>query len=128
VLFLCPHGGAKSVIAATYFNELAAARGLSITATAAAAEDAYAEVPAVVADALCAEGFDVSEFRPHHAGASEVESASRIVTIDCDASTIPQARVVVEEWNDVPKVSDDLAGSIAAIRLHVVQLIDDLSR
>ena len=49
ILFLCQHGGAKSVIAASYFNRLATERGLSCTASSAAAEDPYDAVPAPVA-------------------------------------------------------------------------------
>src|SRR4051812_34549689 len=38
VLFVCEHGAAKSVIAATYFNQLATARGLAVRATARGAD------------------------------------------------------------------------------------------
>src|SRR5919197_3449433 len=38
VLFVCLHGGAKSVVAAAHFRRLAAARGLSVDAVAAGME------------------------------------------------------------------------------------------
>jgi len=44
VLFVCLHGSAKSLIAAEYFNRLAAARGLGVTATSAGTEP-DAEIP-----------------------------------------------------------------------------------
>lgn len=62
ILFLCSHGGAKSVIAASYFNRLAAERDLPFVAVAAAAEDPYDAVPAPVADYLDDEGLMA---RPH---------------------------------------------------------------
>lgn len=120
ILFLCQHGGAKSVIAASYFNRLAAERGLAFDATAAAAEDPYDAVPAPVADYLQGEGFDVRELRPHHAALDEIATAARIVTIGCDVSGAH------ERWDDVPAASEDLDGSVAAIRRHVEALAGDL--
>ena len=122
ILFLCPHGGAKSVIAASYFNRLAAARGLPFVATPAAAEEPYDAVPAPVADHLQGEGFDVRTLKPHHVEPGEIETAARIVTIGCHLS----GAVRSERWDDVPPASDDLAASVAAIRRHVEALAEDL--
>ena len=119
VLFLCQHGGAKSVIAAAYFNRLADERGLPFEATSAAAEEPYDAVPAPVADHLERDGFDVRELKPHHVTQDEIESAARIVAIDCQ---IPGA----ERWDDVPPASEDLEGSAAAIRRHVEALAEEL--
>ena len=120
ILFLCQRGGAKSVIAASYFNRLAAERDLPFVATAAAAEDPYDAVPDPVVHHLQRDGFDVRAFKPQHVDAGELETAAKIVAIDCD---VPAAN---ERWDDVPKVSDDLEGAAAAIRRHVETLVDDL--
>jgi protein-tyrosine-phosphatase len=120
ILFLCQHGGAKSVVAASHFNRLAAERGLPFVASSAAAEDPYDAVPAPVADYLEREGFDVRELEPHHAAPDEIASAARIVTIGCD---LPGAH---ERWDDVPAASEDLEGSVAAIRRHVEALAEEL--
>lgn len=120
ILFLCQHGGAKSVVAASHFNRLAAERGLPFVAGAAAAEDPYDAVPAPVADYLQREGFDVRELEPHHVAPDEIASAARIVTIGCD---LPGAH---ERWDDVPAASEDLEGSVAAIRRHVEALAEEL--
>lgn len=120
ILFLCQHGGAKSVVAASHFNRLAAERGLPFVASSAAAEDPYDAVPAPVADYLEREGFDVRQLEPHHAAPDEIASAARIVTIGCD---LPGAH---ERWDDVPAASEDLEGSVAAIRRHVQALAEDL--
>jgi arsenate reductase (thioredoxin) len=121
VLFLCPHGGAKSVMAAAYFNRLAEERQLPFEATSAAAEDPYDAVPEPVADLLQREGVDVRSFRPRHVDADEVSGAARVVTIGCD---VPVAGA--EQWNDVPMASEDLEGSAAAIRKHVAALMEKL--
>lgn len=126
ILFLCPHGGAKSVIAASYFNRLAREGGLPFVAAAAAAEDPYGAVPEPVAAMLHDEGFDVHSFRPRRAEAGEIDAANRIVSIDCDPATLPAGRAGVEEWTDVPMASEDLPGSASAIRRHVAMLMEQL--
>ena len=120
ILFVCQHGGAKSVIAVSHFNRLAAERGLPFVATAAAAEDPYDAVPAPVADHLQRDGFDVRAFKPHHVAPAEIATASRTITIGCD---VPGAD---ERWDDVPAASEDLDGSVAAIRRHLEELAEDL--
>jgi arsenate reductase (thioredoxin) len=117
ILFLCPHGGAKSVIAASYFNRLAEQHALPYTAAAAAAEDPYDAVPEPVADFLQHDGFDVRAFRPRQVNERDVSAAVRVIGIDCGNA---------ERWDDVPKASEDLAGSVAAIRRHVEALAKEL--
>lgn len=121
ILFLCQHGGAKSVIAVSHFNRLAAERGLPFVADAAAVEDPYDAVPVPVADHLQRDGFDVRAFKPHHVAPGEISSAARVVTIGCD---VPEAH---ERWDDVPAASEDLEGSVAAIRRHVEGLAEALA-
>jgi len=125
ILFLCQHGGAKSVVAASHFNRLAAERGLPFVATAAAAEDAYDAVPTPVAGYLQREGFDVRGLEPHHVAPEEIERAARIITIGCNLSG-ESGTVVSDRWDEVPAASEDLEGSVAAIRRHVKALAEDL--
>jgi arsenate reductase (thioredoxin) len=120
ILFLCQHGGAKSVIAAAHFNRLAEERGLLFVANAAAAEDPYDAVPDPVAGYLESEGLDVGEFRPQRAAPADIADAARVVTIGCD---LPGSH---ESWDDVPPASEDLEGSVTAIRRHVELLAGDL--
>jgi arsenate reductase (thioredoxin) len=120
ILFLCQHGGAKSVIAVAHFNRLAEERGLPFVAVAAAAEDPYDAVPAPVADHLQRDGFDVRAFQPRQATPEQIGAAARVVTIGCD---VPGAH---ERWDDVPAASEDLEGSGAAIRRHVEVLAEEL--
>ena len=119
ILFLCQHGGAKSVMAAAYFNRLADERGLSFVAASAAAEEPYEAVPAPIAGYLEREGFDVRELKPHHVTPDEIESAARVVAIGCNIAD-------AERWDDVPPASEDLEGSAAAIRRHVEALAEEL--
>jgi len=126
VLFMCPYGGAKSVIAASYFNQLAECAGLPYRATAVAAETPYDAVPERVAAFLSKEGFEVDSFKPRHVAPTDLESAAKVISIDCDLTTLDTSGATIERWDDVPKVSVDLPGSAAAIRKHVQTLIDQL--
>lgn len=118
VLFLCPYGGAKSVIAMSYFNRLAQEHALPFTATAASAEEPYDAVPPPVVEYLQRDGFDVRAFKPRQVDESDVLNAARVISIDCAHEG--------ERWDDVPKASEDLEGSVAAIRRHVEALITEL--
>ncbi|HEY0139879.1 MAG TPA: hypothetical protein VGF48_03225 [Thermoanaerobaculia bacterium] len=126
ILFLCSAGGAKSVIAASYFNRLAEDRALPHRAVAAAAEEPYAAVPGAVADFLERDGFDVRTFQPRRVEEGDVGRAARVVSIECNLEAIDLSGAVVERWDDVPKVSEDLHGSAAAIRRHVEALAEEL--
>ena len=118
VLFLCQYGGAKSVMAMSYFNRLANERALPYTGVAAAAEEAYEAVPEPVVEFLQREGLDVHAFVPRRIADADVAQAARVISIDCQHSG--------ERWDDVPKVSEDLEGSAAAIRRHVEALVAEL--
>jgi len=112
ILFLCPHGGAKSVIAAAYFNEA----GLPYSGVAAAAEDPYDAVPARVAEHL-----GITGFKPRRVEPADFENAARVITIGCQLIGIDAQR-----WDDVPMVSEDFDGSVAAIHRHVDALVEEL--
>ncbi|HUP61797.1 MAG TPA: hypothetical protein VNA69_15405 [Thermoanaerobaculia bacterium] len=127
VLFMCPYGGAKSVIAAEYFNRIAGERELAFVAIAAAAEEPYEAVPPKVADYLEKEGFDVRTFKPRRVEAADLRNAARVVSIDCDLTKLDAQDAKIEQWGDVPKVSVDLPGSAVAIRKHVEQLVEQLA-
>ena len=122
ILFLCPHGGAKSVIAATYFNRIAQERALPFVGISAAADEPYDAVPEPVAGLLEREGFAVRALKPRAVDPRELTSAAKVISIDCDLAAVDLAGVSVERWEDVPMASVDLAGSAAAIRRHVEAL------
>lgn len=128
VLFVCQYGGAKSVIAASYFNRLAEEQRLPFVAIAASAEQPYEAVPPPVVTFLAAEGLDVSAFKPRRVEAAEVRAASRVVSIDCNLANEDLGAASVEKWDDVPQASVALQESVAAIRRHVEELAAELNR
>lgn len=125
-LFVCLHGAAKSVIAATHFRRLAERRGLRADATFAGTEPDAEIAPRVVKE-LLAEGIDVQGLRPRLVTADDVASAARIVTFDCDLSGLGPT-VAVDRWDDVPAVSDGYEAAREAIDARVARLVDELVR
>ena len=124
ILFVCLHGAAKSVVAATHFERLAAARGLRAHATFAGTEPDHEILPRVVQE-LLAEGVDVRSLRPRRVTEADVASAWRVITFGCEV-TAPAAGPRVERWDDVPAVSEGYEPARAAIDAHLMRLIAEL--
>ncbi len=97
VLFICPHGAAKSVIAANYLRHAAARRGIALDAVAVGTDPDAAVPPAVVA-ALDAEGIDVSAHRPRRVTPMDFAAAHRVVTIGAELGSLTPPLLL--RWND----------------------------
>lgn len=128
ILFLCQYGGAKSVMAASYFNRMMEQSSMPFVGVAAAAETPYERVPDPVADLLERDGIAVRDFKPREVVAEDTRSAEKIVSMDCDLSAVDLSGSEVERWDDVPRPSVDLDGSASAIRTHVERLVAELRR
>ena len=124
IVFVCPHGSAKSVIAAAYCRRLAARRGLEVAAEAAGIEPDPA-VPARVVSGLAADGVDVSGERPRGLDDVDLGGAAAVIAFGCDVSA---GDVPVTRWDDVPAVSDDFGKARDAIVAHVERLVAGLAR
>jgi arsenate reductase (thioredoxin) len=129
VVFVCEHGNAKSLMAATYFNQLAQSRNLPFRAISRGVALDSDTVPEFVKKPLAAEGFDVSTFRPQRLTAEDVNASAQVIAI---STTLPaeatSAAAKTESWSDVPAASTDYARSRDSIRAHVAQLLDRLAR
>ena len=125
VVFVCLHGAAKSVIAASIFDRLAAARGLDARATFAGTEP-DPDIPPVVVANVRREGADVSGMRPRLVTRHEIACAARVVSFGCDLSGLG-ATADVERWDDVPAVSEDYGKARDVIAGRVERLVEDLA-
>jgi arsenate reductase (thioredoxin) len=126
VLFICPHGAAKSVLASAYFKQLAAERGIRVQVDAVGTEPA-AEVGAPVAARLKQQGLAVPISKPRPVTANDVAQADIVVSIGCDVSHIPSTSKL-RRWDDVPDLSENFDASDAAIRAKAQALVDEISR
>ena len=127
ILFICPHGAAKSVIAAAFFRQQAAFRGLHVAAASAGTEPED-RVPAPVVTMLRAEGIDVSGYRPRHVTREELAASGHIVSLGCDLDDLTPPGRAIERWDDIPPVSEDIDAARAAIRSCVIGLLDEMER
>lgn len=127
ILFMCPHGAAKSVLASAYFQRLAKERGLNVHVTSAGTEP-DAAVSSVVAAHLKERSYPVPLEKPRKVAPEEFASADVVISIGCDLTSLPQPRGRLIRWDDVPAPSQDFAAADEAIRKRVNALLDELAR
>jgi protein-tyrosine-phosphatase/quercetin dioxygenase-like cupin family protein len=126
VVFVCEHGNVKSLMAASYFNALAKARGLSWRAVARGTMPDADSAPAFVVERLLREGQDVSAFHTVRITADDARSAKRLVLIGTEPEAARESSAV-ERWADVPAASVDFDAARLAIVRHVETLLDALA-
>ena len=126
VLFVCLHGAAKSVLAAADFERLAKERRLPIVAESAGTEPDPEIAPKVLAT-LKAEGADMTGEKPRLVTREMAAGATRVVAFGCALGASAPEDGKVEQWEDVPNVSDGLPAARAVIRAHVERLLDGWS-
>jgi arsenate reductase (thioredoxin) len=127
VLFMCPHGAAKSVLASAYFRRLARERGLSVHVQSAGTEPDPVVSPTVAAH-LAQQGFTVPTATPRKVTPQDLKSADVVISIGCDLAALPAPRGKLVRWDEVPALSDDFARADEAIRKRVIDLVDELVR
>jgi protein-tyrosine-phosphatase len=123
VVFVCEHGAAKSIVAAAYFNKLARERNLRYRAIARGTAP-QEQISVSAAKGLEAEGLTATEQKPMGLTKEDISGAVRVVAFcSLPADYRP---VAVEEWNDVPSVSDDYNKARNAIVERVERLLNEL--
>jgi len=126
VLFVCLHGAAKSVLAAADFERMAKERGLPVAAESAGTEPDAEIAPPVLA-ALKAEGVDMAGRKPRLVTREMAAGASLVVAFGCGLGAAAPDGARIEQWEDVPPVSDGLPAARAVIRQHLEGLLDGWS-
>ena len=124
VVFVCEHGAAKSVIATTYFNKIAAERGLRARALYRGVNP-QAELSAGALNGLRDDGLQVPDQKPSPITQADVDRASVIFAIGCRLPTNATASGKADSWDDVPE-DKGYAATRDAIKKHVERLVDDL--
>jgi arsenate reductase (thioredoxin) len=126
ILFLCPHNAAKSILAAAYTKKLAEERGLELIVDTAGTEPSEHIAPAIV-DFLGSQGLNVS-YLPRKVTREDLASASQIISMGCDLKDLPLQGETIENWNDVPPVSQNLQVAWQTIQEKVDKLLEKLER
>ena len=126
VVFVCEHGSAKSLVAATLFDQMAKERGLQVRAVSRGLRP-DPEVPAPVVRALADDGFDVGSFRPLALAEADVRSALRVVAIGVDLEAVAAAaKAGVVRWDGIPPVSTRYPEARAAIEARLTVLLREI--
>ena len=127
VLFMCPHGAAKSVLASAYFRRVAQERGVNVHVMSAGT-DPDALVSPAVASYLAKNGYEVPVAKPRRATPDDMATADIVISIGCDLRELPAPRGTLQLWDDVPALSEDFAAADTKIKQRVLQLIEELVR
>lgn len=126
VVFVCPHGAAKSVIAAAYFNKMSAERGLPYRAVARGTEPGEALSQTAV-KGLVADGLPAPAGKPQAISNEELRSAARVVTFGCPLPPRVVARKKHTDWNQVGDVNRDYPAARDTIAALVTKLLDSMA-
>jgi protein-tyrosine-phosphatase len=124
VLFMCPHGAAKSVLASAYFEQWAKERGLNVRVISAGT-DPDPQVAPRVERHLKSEGYKIPVTKPRRVTDDDLKNADVVVSLGCDLKDLPQPAETLVKWDDVPAPSEDFAAADAKIRQHVMELINE---
>jgi len=126
VMFICPHGAARSPIAAAYFNKLVKEKNLNYHAVFRGTEP-DATLSARTIEGLTAEGIDIKGWKPALVSEKDIKTAYKIVTFDCK---VPADKVsaLQEEWNGTPSPSKEYEDYTKIVRAKVKQLVEGLPK
>ena len=127
VLFLCPHGAAKSVLASAYFEKLAREKGLNVRVDARGTEP-DPRVSPKVAEHLTKNGYRVPVETPRKVTPDDLTSADIVISLGCDVRGLAVRPGTLRQWDEVPGPGEDFAGADAAIQRRVASLVDELLR
>ena len=117
-------GAAKSVIATTYFNKIAAERGLRARAVYRGVNP-QAELSVSALKGLRDDGLIVPDQKPSPITQSDVDTATVMFAIGCTLPSNATASGKAGTWDDVPE-DQGYGAARDAIKRHVERLIDDL--
>lgn len=112
IVFVCEHGAAKSILAATYFDHFAIETGLNLRASARGTNP-DPEVSQQTIKGLMEDGLMPIHVTPQKLTKSDIQSARRVIAF-CE---LPGEfrRSSAEYWKDVPPVSENYGRARDAI-------------
>lgn len=120
IVFVCEHGAAKSIVAARFFNQLANEKGLNLNAIARGTNpDSELSEKEVIG--LSKDRLTPIETVPQKLSTHDFQSAQRIVSF-CELPMEYPKTLSIEQWNDVPPVSQDYEKARDAILVHIHDL------
>ena len=105
IIFVCEHGAAKSILAAAYFNKLAVESNSTLRAVARGTNPDD-ELSSNIINGLHTDGLTPTESKPQKLSLADLESSQRIISF-CELPKEFQDRIPIEQWDNVPPVSEN---------------------
>jgi arsenate reductase (thioredoxin) len=124
IIFVCEHGAAKSILAATYFNRLAAEHGLDVRAVARGANPDQ-EISEQTLRGLAEDEMTPTELTPRKLSLDDVQSVQRIVSF-CELPQEYSLNAIIEQWDGIPAVSENYERARDAIIERIRQMLDQI--
>ena len=125
LLFICPHGAAKSIIAAAVAQDVAESRGLDVKCSNAGTDPDPQNNPVAVA-ALESHGL-VWVDAPRAVTTSDIARADVVVTLGAPVEELPQMPTQLVDWSDVPDASADVEALYDILTSRITHLVDGLT-
>ena len=104
IVFVCEHGAAKSILAASYFNKLANEMGSASRAIARGTNPDQALSPQTIAG-LAKDGLHPTEMAPRKLTEVELQEAQRVIAF-CELPAEYKSPLV-DYWEGIPPVSEN---------------------
>ncbi len=126
IIFVCEHGAAKSVIAASYFNKLAKERNLDYTAECRGT-DPDSVVSKSANDGLAKDNVFNPNTKPQRLSSRDTANVKRIILF----TTLPpdlKTNIKTENWSNLPNLDTDYENRRNAIVKKINELLDTLEK
>jgi len=124
IVFVCEHGAAKSIVAAAYFNRLAAEQHLALRAIARGTNPDK-EIAPKVTQGLQSDGLVATESAPTKISKSDLTNAQRVITF-CVLPDDYASGIKVEHWDDDLPVSENYTKARDRLIERIRDLLQDL--
>lgn len=120
-LFLCPHGAAKSAVAAAMFLDRATRQGRTDIEVRNAGTDPDDEVNPIAIQLLQRLGLP-DPGRPQLVTGEDIEWADVVVSLGCPRESLPGQPRHWEDWSDAPGVTEDAQGLVDLVEARIATL------
>ncbi len=121
VVFVCEHGAAKSIVAASHFNRIARESGVGARAIARGTNPQPALSESAV-NGLLADGLEPGEPAPRKLEAEDIAGARKVISF-CALPQEYEQEKGIEHWDNVPPVGEDYGAARDAILARIQQLV-----
>lgn len=121
VLFLCPHGAAKSVVAGALFLDHSIKEGRTDVEVRCAGTEPDAAINPIAVQVLERLGHPVPA-GPRRVTEEDIQWADVVVSLGCSFDSLPGAPNRSKDWSDAPAVGDDAADLVSFVEARLEDL------